>query len=99
MNIILIIILVVIFACWFYKQFIKKDVIEGLNLNTFTGRLAIDDQYFYDQLFDDVFYYPNEPDKETSRWISSTGWIKCKMECPGHCVEYGPTGNAYCFPY
>lgn len=58
--------------------------------NTFVGRLAIDDQYFYDKLFDDVYYYPNEND-----WI--TGWSKCKTECPGHCVEFGITGNAYCF--
>lgn len=68
----------------------KNDLVEGLN--TFVGRMAVDDQYFYDKTFDDVFYYPNEPS-------GITGWDRCCKECPYRCVEYGVTGNASCFPY
>lgn len=68
----------------------KDDLVEGLN--TFVGRMAVDDQYFYDKTFDDVFYYPNEPD-------GVSGWDRCNSECPGRCVEYGISGNSYCWPY
>lgn len=67
------------------------DLVEGLN--TFNGRMAINDMYFYDRLFSDVYYYANSEDGNT------TGWSKCKSECPGHCVEYMVSGNSYCFPY
>lgn len=64
--------------------------VEGLN--TFTGRMAVEDQYFYDKLFDDVYYYPNESD-------GTLGITRCRQECPGHCVEYGIGGNSHCFNY
>jgi hypothetical protein len=80
---------------WFTS---KKIIIEGLN--TFNGRMAIDDQYFYDKLFDDVVYYPNEYQNDYNLGdLITTGWEKCKAECPGHCVEFGPSGNSYCFNY
>ena len=80
----------------------SRPVIEGLN--TFNGRMAIDDQYFYDKLFDDVYYYPNDYEKNYEREeeigkLIKTGWIKCKEECPGYCMEFGVTGHSYCFPY
>jgi hypothetical protein len=86
-----------------YKSYSKNQTIEGLN--TFNGRMAIDDQYFYDKLFDDVYYYPNEYESNYERGeeigkLIKTGWVRCKEECKhGHCVEYGPTGRSYCFPY
>jgi hypothetical protein len=64
----------------------------------FNGRMAIDDQYFYDKLFDDVVYYDNKYDRDTGDLIS-TGWQECKMACPNACIEYGVTGSTYCFPY
>lgn len=88
MSLYILIILLVIIAIIYFKYFNKR--IEGLQ--TFAGRLAIDDQYFYDKLFDDVYYYPNEGD-------GTTGWQRCKTECAGHCVEYGVHGVSYCFPY
>ena len=88
MKIIVILLLIIIF--WLvYKLFSKKNKIEGLY--TFNGTMAIDSQYFYDNLFNNVFYYPNQPD-------GTSGWVKCRSECPGNCVEYGVTGNSYCFP-
>lgn len=87
-----------LFILYIYNQ----KTIEGLN--TFNGRMAIDDQYFYDKLFDDVVYYPNQYDKDykTGEEIGkliNTGWIRCNTECSGHCVEYGVHGHSYCFPY
>jgi len=87
LKLILIISLIILL---YYVSSVNSKKIEGLQ--TFAGRLAIDDQYFYDQLFDDVYYYPNEGD-------GTTGWYRCKTECPGHCVEFGLTGASYCFPY
>lgn len=86
----------------FYLYFKNKNIIEGLN--TFNGRMAIDDQYFYDKVFDDVTYYPNEYAKnyDTGEEIGKlliTGWVKCKQQCKGNCIEYGVSGDAYCFTY
>lgn len=95
--------LIIILLIFIFTNNNNNDkLIEGLN--TFNGRMAIDDQYFYDKLFDNVTYYPNQYDKDykTGEEIGkliSTGWIRCKEECPGHCVEFGPTGRAYCFSY
>lgn len=101
--IVLIIVLILILMILIFEiNKISNKKIEGLN--TFNGRMAVDDQYFYDKIFDDVIYYPNEYAKnyDTGEEIGKllvTGWIKCKQKCPGHCVEYGVSGNAYCFPY
>jgi len=99
---IIIILIIIILTLIFFQLFNKaeKRLIEGLN--TFNGRMAIDDQYFYDKLFDDVVYYPNEYKKESDQEsplgeLITTGWEKCKLECPGHCVEYGVHGSSYCF--
>jgi len=64
--------------------------------------MSIDDQYFFDKLFDDVVYYPNKYDKdyETGEEIGKlikTGWEECREKCRGHCTEFGPSGNSHCF--
>ena len=84
MRYLLVVIIIVII--WFYY---KKTCIEGLN--TFNGRMAIDDQYYYDKLFDNVVYIPNSPEID--------GWTKCNtMKGPyDHCVEFGLTGDSYLF--
>ena len=96
-SVIVSIILIIIFGILFKfmrETFINDHAmeIEGY-LNTFNGRLSVDRQYLNDNIFDDVFYYPNN--EETGE----TGWEKCKLECPGNCVEDFVSGNAYCFPY
>ena len=78
----------------------REKVIEGLN--TFNGRMAVDDQYHFDKLFDDVSYYPNEYEKNYSSEeeigkLLMTGWAQCRARCPGNCVEYGVHGHSYCF--
>ena len=46
-NIVIILVLIAVYI-FFTKD--NTKIIEGLN--TFNGRMAIDDQYFYDKLFD-----------------------------------------------
>ena len=101
MNLYFILLILIVIFVW---QFLLKKnyIIEGLN--TFNGRMAIDDQYFYDKIFDDVVYYPNEyaKDYDTGEEIGKlliTGWLKCKQQCKGNCIEYGVSGDTYCFPY
>lgn len=75
-----------------------KKVYTGTFNGNFNGRMAIDDQYFYDKLFDNVVYYPNEYLKDESmNEVVKTGMEKCQQECQGNCVEYYVSGNAYCF--
>jgi hypothetical protein len=78
----------------------RFGIIEGLN--TFNGKSAIDDQDLYDKLFENVIYYPNEYKKNENTLeeigkLINTGWIKCLSKCDGYCIEYGITGNSYCF--
>ena len=93
-------IIFVIFIILFVYFVYKFSCVEGLN--TFNGRMAIDDQYFYDKLFDNVDYYPNIYDKdyETGEEVGKllkTGWEDCNEKCKGQCVEYGVHGVSYCF--
>ena len=77
-----------------------KKLFTGTFNSSFNGRMAVDDQYFYDKLFDDVVYYPNEYGKDLDLGeLLSTGWERCKMECPGHCVENAIHGATSCFSY
>ena len=74
--------------------------LEGLR--TFNSRLSIDDQYFHDRLLDNAIYFPNEynhayPRSEAIGYPYKTGIMKCREQCPGQCMEYGVTGNAYCY--
>ncbi len=88
------IIIVLIYLCY------NKQKME--NFYTFNGRMAVDDQYFHDKLFDNVIYYPNKyaDDYESGEEIGkllSTGWNNCKTHCKGYCMEFGPTSHTYCF--
>ena len=96
----LLIVVLILFFIWLYVYDFNYKIVEGLN--TFNGRMSVDDQYFYDKLFDDVIYYPNKYDKdyETGEEIGKliqTGWQECREKCLGHCVEYGVHGASYCF--
>ena len=102
-TVIVIILLLLLFAFIFSKN---RNIVMIEGLNTFNGRMAIDDQYFYDKLFDDVVYYPNDYERDYERGeeigkLVKTGWVKCLEEVPpgGHCVEFGVSGASYLFPY
>ncbi len=88
-----IIIIVLIYLCY------NKQKME--NFYTFNGRMAIDDQYYFDKLFDNVVYYPNRyaDDYESGEEIGkllATGWNDCKTHCRGYCTEFGVHGHTHC---
>lgn len=93
----IIVIAIIIIAIYKYK---KSSSVEGLY--TFNGRLSSDLQWFYDKLFNEVYYFPNRFDQpyktgeEIGRLIE-TGYDHCCRVCNGSCVEYGVMGDAYCF--
>jgi hypothetical protein len=78
----------------------NKPSVEGMY--TFNGRLSSNLQWYDDHLFDDVYYIPNlyqQPYKtgEEIGKLLETGLSYCYKNCSGTCLEYGMTGNAYCF--
>jgi hypothetical protein len=76
----------------------EKKPFDGTFNGTFNGRMAISDQYQFDKTFDDAVYYPNEYEGNSNiNDMITTGWVKCKQECNGNCVEYGVHGTATCF--
>jgi len=94
MNIILVVICIICLGYSVYKLYMYynwDDLIEGLD--NFVGRQAINSEYYVDHLFDQVYYYPNDAKDGT------TGWMRCKSECSGSCLELGVSGNSYCFSY
>lgn len=54
---------------------------------TKSGTLSFDDK-----LFDDVKMY-----KSDIKNLQKAGIYECLEKCNGTCVEYGITGNAFCF--
>ena len=48
---------------------------------------------FDDRLFSDVIAYKSDQED-----ITKPGIFECLKKCDGKCVEYGMTGNAFCFP-
>ncbi len=90
MNIYLFILVLVILV-WIAIYLIKKsnENFDGLKLeNIKEGTRSFDDK-----LFDDVVMYKSSLTDE-----SKSGLYECLEKCNGTCVEYGVTGNAFCFP-
>jgi hypothetical protein len=50
-----------------------------------------------DPLFEDMIFYQND-DEPYSVPNGKIGLDKCFDECTGTCVEFGVSGNAFCFP-
>lgn len=98
LSVILVFLLII---CFTYLVFSRshKQINEGFNPD-YTNKIApFHGEDYYDTLFDDVLYFPNEVDKKTGWTTGVTGFMRCKYNCAGNCMEYGYTGNAYCFPY
>ena len=75
-----------------------KAKFKGTFDSSFNGRMAVNDMYFADKVFDNVVYYPNtyEEDDELNN-VVNTGWLKCKEQCNGNCIEFGLSGASFCF--
>ena len=50
-----------------------------------------------DTLLDNTAYYYNDKSTIHADNNAMTGWEKCKLTCPGNCLEFGLTGSAWCF--
>lgn len=97
---ILIIILIILLIFILFLNLKLKE-----HLNVANGELSKDEQYRYDSMFKDVDHYPNiytetpeldDPSKDLGK-LKKLGLKDCREKCRGKCVEYGITGNAYCF--
>ncbi len=93
---VIILILVIIFLLRNYSEHYtilendnKKILSSSLpNQNTRQGSDPLDGQ-----LFEDVILYKGDNTLE-----GELGLEKCIKKCKGMCVEYGMTGDAFCYP-
>jgi len=53
--------------------------------------------YENDNILKNTIYYENDDRGATGNKGLLTGWEKCRLSCPSNCVEYGLSGNAWCF--
>jgi hypothetical protein len=85
--IIVLILLILIILGVFNKK--KPENFEGIKLEYIkTGSDSFDDK-----LFNDVKMYKSDP-----KDLQKAGIFECLEKCKGTCVEYGITGNSFCFP-
>lgn len=85
-----IIIALIVYLCYKYsKNIIKENFLVDIKKTNKTGQR--DRSLLDDPLFSDVKEYNNDND-------GRLGLDKCLEYCNGHCVEFGQTGIAYCFP-
>jgi hypothetical protein len=89
MNKYLFILVIVLFICAAMYIFNSKEKFGGIKLEN----IASGTKSFDDKLFDDVVMYKSSPTD-----LSKAGLYDCLEKCKGTCVEYGVTGDAYCFP-
>ncbi len=93
---VIILILVILFLLRNYSEhytILENDNTTKLsstlpNQNTRQGSDPLDGQ-----LFEDVLLYKSDNSLE-----GKLGLEKCIKKCKGMCVEYGMTGDAYCYP-
>jgi hypothetical protein len=93
MKIILIILLILIFILLINKK--ENYTYEDKNKKSKTISTGIiqGSDPLQGQLFDDVIMYIGDKTLE-----GELGLEKCIKKCDGMCVEYGMTGDAFCFP-
>lgn len=83
MKIILVILLILLFVFVLSK---KENYADSQSSNK-------DSDPLHSDLFNDVKLYAGDKTLD-----GELGLEKCIKECNGMCVEYGMTGDAYCFP-
>lgn len=99
--VIIIVVVIILGIVGWRRIYGSRKVATEAFLSTFNGKMDINSQYFYDTLFDDVTYYPNDSDEDIDSGKGSFGCTKCRLNIPpgGHCVEYGLTNICYGFSY
>lgn len=88
MKIILIILLILIFILIIDKKENYTNDNKSINNGIIEGSDPLQGQ-----LFDNVIMYSGDKTLE-----GELGLEKCINKCDGMCVEYGITGDAFCFP-
>ena len=89
MKIILIILLILIFILLINK----KENYTYDDKNKKSNGIIQGSDILQGQLFDDVIMYIGDKTLQ-----GELGLEKCIKKCDGMCVEYGMTGDAFCFP-
>jgi hypothetical protein len=88
-HLFILLLILIIVGFIYYTNKKDKEKFEGLKIEDIkTGTTSFDDK-----LFNDVVMYKSDT-KDTTK----AGIFECLEKCKGNCVEYGITGNAFCFP-
>ncbi len=93
MKIILLLLLILIFILLVNKNENYTYVDKNKNSNTISSGIIQGSDPLQGELFDDVIMYIGDRTLE-----GELGLEKCIKKCDGMCVEYGMTGDAFCFP-
>jgi len=88
-HLFILLLILIIVGFIYYTNKKDKEKFGGLKIEDIkTGTMSFDDK-----LFNDVVMYKSDT-KDTAK----AGIFECLEKCKGNCVEYGITGNAFCFP-
>ena len=93
MKIILIILLTLIFILLIYKKENYTYDDNNKKSNKISDSIIEGSDLLEGQLFDNVIMYIGDKTVQ-----GELGLEKCIKKCDGMCVEYGMTGDAFCFP-
>ena len=81
----------------FREHLPTKEELGGINsVNTKKNGYIVQPDLMTDPAFSDVIMYQNDPNPYVTG--ETTGFFKCIEQCNGRCVEFGPTGDAMCYP-
>ena len=95
--IVLILILIIIYLLYNKNEFYSRTISDSeKEYNKFSNRMqqkgVIQHTFILDDLFEDLNLYKSEYTVD-----GELGLEKCINNCKGMCVEFGITGDAYCF--
>ena len=111
-NLYLVILIILLLILYYFLNLYKYDCVEkytpsqtisyikGENKSIIADKVGWDKSDYNilnDPLFSNVVYHENDIDPITGNTVR-LGLDKCLEYCKGNCVEYGITGNTYCFP-
>ena len=98
LDTIIIIILIIVLIVLLLNKVNCSELFESSTISNNKIGLKIENinsgtRSFDDKLFDDVIMYESDPAD-----INKSGVYKCLENCKGSCLEFGITGNTFCFP-
>jgi hypothetical protein len=81
---------IIIVACVLILIFLHTTCISKCKNTKYENMKSVGDVDFND-IYENAISYTNDID-------GRTGIDKCYEKCSGNCVEYGVTGDSFCFP-